>query len=106
MPEQAKRKTEREDPLLNNRFVACDGVEPAVGALLTLIVCNSERDPKYPMFPTSDEACDLLYKYIDRSEELHHLLDGDPNEVQEEYFEVGQSVYTIAATVQQRGLCC
>ena len=85
---QAKQKTEREDPLLSNRFVASDGVESAVGALITLTECNADRDPKFPIFPIPDESRTTLFKHVDQSEELHHLLDSEDYE--EAYFEVGQ----------------
>ena len=86
---------DRDDPMQTNPFYASAGVHAAVGALVTLIVCNADvvvdKDPNISMFnrkfPDPDDFRDMLYRLIDESK----LLNGDG--ANEAVMEVGRIVY-------------
>ena len=86
---------DRDDPMQTHPFYASAGVHAAVGALVTLIVCNADKDPTISKFnrkfPDPDDFRDLLYRHIDESKELHKLLNGD--DANEAFMEVGRIVY-------------
>lgn len=79
---QGKRKDTSDDEdsdgaMKTNRFSKSPGVEKAVGALVSLIVYNADRNPSLSMLPSPDDFRDLLWYHIDDDPKLSQLMAED-----------------------------
>ena len=67
----------RDDPMQNNPFFASAGVQAAVTALVTLVVCNANETPTISMLPNPENFRGRIYRHIDETTELRKLLNRD-----------------------------